>query len=129
MVSMWLRQTNEGIEALFAPTAVYTESWGPEYRGAAAIRHWFDEWNCRGRVLVWDIKQFFHKGDQTVAEWYFKNMMDDGRTEEFDGLSLVRWNTAGQIVSLMEFGCNLNRYDPYEHGPTPRFREEKAAWF
>lgn len=42
-----------------------------------------------GRVLTWDIKQFFHKENQTVVEWYFKNAMNDGRVEEFDGLSLV----------------------------------------
>lgn len=126
---MWLRRTGDGILELFAPDGVYIESWGPEYHGADAIRHWFTEWNSRGRVLVWDIKQFFHKGDQTVVEWYFKNAMDDGRVEEFDGLSLVRWNADGQITRLQEFGCNLNRYDPYAHGPVPQFRDEKAAWF
>lgn len=29
-----------------------------------------------------DIKQFFHKENQTVVEWYFKNAMNDGRVEE-----------------------------------------------
>ena len=126
---MWLTKRDTGIRELFAPDAVYIESWGPEYHGADAIRHWFTEWNSRGRVLAWDIRQFFHKGEQTVVEWYFKNAMDDGRVEEFDGLSLVRWNGAGQIVRLQEFGCNLNRYDPYANGPVPRFRDGKAAWF
>ena len=55
--------------------------------------------------------------------------MDDGRVEEFDGLSLVRWNGAGQIARLQEFDCNLNRYDPYANGPVPQFRGGKAAWF
>ena len=114
---------------LFVPDAVYVESWGPEYHGVDAIRHWFMEWNTRGRVLTWDIKQFFHKENQTVVEWYFKNAMNDGRVEEFDGLSLVRWNSAGQIARLQEFGCNLDRYDPYAHGPEPQFRDERAAWF
>ena len=126
---MWLRQADEGILELFAPDAVYIESWGPEYHGADAIRHWFTEWNGRGRVLVWDIRQFFQKGDQTVVEWYFKNTMGDGRVEELDGLSLDRWNDARQIVRLQEFGCNLDRYDPYANGPVPQFRDEKAAWF
>ena len=126
---MWLCQTDEGILELFAPDGVYIESWGPEYHGAQTIRHWFTEWNSRGRVLAWDIRQFFHKGEQTVVEWYFKNAMDDGRVEEFDGLSLVRWNGAGQIARLQEFGCNLDRYDPYAHGPEPRLRDQQAAWF
>ena len=127
--AMWLNGTDAGIESLFAPDAVYIESWGPEYHGLPAICHWFSEWNSRGRVVAWDIKQFFHKENQTVVEWYFRDAMDDGRVEEFDGLSLVVWNGAGQIVRLQEFGCNLNRYDPYANGPVPRFRDGKAAWF
>ena len=53
-LDMWLRREDLGILELFAPDAVYLESWGPEYHGAAAIRHWFQEWNTRGRVEVWD---------------------------------------------------------------------------
>ena len=127
--TMWLNGTDAGIESLFAPDAVYIESWGPEYHGLPAIRHWFSEWNSRGRVMAWDIKQFFHKENQTVVEWYFRDAMDDGRVEEFDGLSLVAWSGAGQIACLQEFGCNLNRYDPYANGPIPQFRDGKAAWF
>ena len=44
-LDMWLRREDLGILELFAPDAVYLESWGPEYHGAAAIRHWFQEWN------------------------------------------------------------------------------------
>ena len=77
--SMWLCKQDMGIEELFAPAAVYIESWGPEYRGVEKIRHWFAEWNTRGSVLAWDIRGFFHKEDQTVAQWYFRNAMDDGR--------------------------------------------------
>ena len=57
--------------------------------GARRVQHWFEEWNTRGRVLVWDIKQLFHKEGQTIAEWYFKNTMQDGKVEEFNGVSLV----------------------------------------
>ena len=62
---MWLEKTDLGIGELFAPDAVYLESWGPEYHGADRIAHWFREWNSRGTVLGWDIRQFFHRGDQT----------------------------------------------------------------
>ena len=105
---MWLQARDSGILDIFAPGCVYTESWGPKYHGAAQVKHWFDEWNTRGRVLVWDIKQFFHQGDQTAVEWYFKNRMQDGRTEEFDGISLIRWTAGGKIASLKEFGCNIH---------------------
>ncbi len=126
---MWLMQRDTGIEKLFAPDAIYTESWGPQYKGCAAIRHWFVEWNTRGKVLVWEIKQFFHRDNQTVVEWYFKNEMNDGRVEKFDGLSLVVWTEDGQIQSLKEFGCNLHNYDPYQNGDSPQFREEPIGWF
>lgn len=126
---MWLKKTDLGIRDLFAPDAVYIESWGPEYHGTEKIKHWFDEWNTRGTVLQWDIRQFFHQEVQTVVEWYFKNRMDDGRVESFDGMSLVKWNGEGRIAYLQEFGCNESRYDPYRDGPEPKFREGPAAWF
>lgn len=126
---MWLRGEDTGIADIFAADAVYIESWGPEYRGAAAIRHWFAEWNTRGKVLTWDIRQYFHREDQTVVEWFFRNRMNDGREETFDGLSLVKWTADGRIAFLQEFGCNLNRYDPYADGPAPKFREDAALWF
>ena len=77
----------------------------------------------------WDIRQFFHKGDQTVVEWTFANRMDDGRREVFEGMTLVRWTATGQIARLQEFGCNLDTYDPYRNGDPPMFREERALWF
>ena len=60
--SMWLCRQDTGIEELFAPDAVYIESWGPEYHGIGKIKLWFDEWNSRGTVERWDIRQFFHQG-------------------------------------------------------------------
>ena len=126
---MWLQKRDLGIQALFAPDAVYIESWGPEYHGSAKIKLWFDEWNTRGSVLQWDIKQFFHSGDRTVAEWYFKNRMNDGGAQPFDGVSLVRWTRDDRILFLQEFGCNRDRYDPYRDGAVPRFKDEKAMWF
>ena len=66
---LWLRKEELGIDSIFAPDACYIESWGPEYHGIEAIRHWFREWNTRGTVLRWEIRQFIHQGDQTVVEW------------------------------------------------------------
>ena len=127
--SMWLDKKDTGIEELFATDAVYIESWGPEYHGNGKIKLWFAEWNTRGTVERWDIRQYFHKGDQTVVECAFRCVMTDGTVQSFDGLSLIRWNGAGQICFLQEFGCNENRYDPYAQGKTPVFREEQPLWF
>ena len=126
---MWLQRQDLGISDIFSDDAVYTESWGPEYHGAAKIRLWFEEWNTRGSVLQWDIRQFFHKGDQTVVEWYFKCQMEDERTDAFDGVSLIEWTDDDRIRLLKEFGCNINNYDPYQYGDTPQFNDEKVGWF
>lgn len=126
---MWLEQEDLGIDCIFTEDVLYTESWGPRYEDRETVKHWFEEWNTRGRVLVWDIKQFFHKEDQTAVEWYFKNEMDEGGIDEFDGMSLVEWSPENKIKALTEFGCNIHYYNPYQYGDKPRFREEKAAWF
>ena len=83
--SMWLDKADTGIEDIFALDAVYIESWGPEYHGSGKIKLWFDEWNTRGTVERWDIRQYFHKGDQTVVEWAFRCAMTDGTVQSFDG--------------------------------------------
>ena len=126
---MWLRQEDLGIDGMFAEDVCYIESWGPQYEGRVAVRHWFREWNARGKVLVWEIKGYFHREDRTVVEWYFRNQMNDGRVEQFDGLSLVEWTPDNKIRALKEFGCNLDRYDPYRDGDAPQFRDEKTKWF
>lgn len=126
---MWLRKRDLGLSRIFSEDAVYVESWGPEYRGVTKIKHWFDEWNTRGTVLTWEIKQFFHTDFQTAVEWFFENRMADGKTERFEGMSLIRWTEDGRICFLKEFGCNADRYDPYEDDETPRFRDEKIRWF
>ena len=126
---MWLQKADLGIQTIFSENATYIESWGPKYIGAEKVKHWFDEWNTRGSVLAWDIKQYFHKGNQTIVEWYFKNTMTDGRIEEFDGTSLIVWTEDNRISFLKEFGCNINNYDPYQNSAVPNLREEKTMWF
>lgn len=127
--TMWLEKKDLGIQRIFADDVVYIESWGPEYHGIERVKQWFDEWNRRGTVLQWDIKQFIHTDEQTVVEWYFRNTLKDGMVEAFDGVSLIRWNGDGKIIFLQEFGCNQNRYDPYQNGSEPHFKAEKAMWF
>ena len=85
---MWLKQQDLGIDDIFTEDVVYTESWSPKYQDRKTVKHWFNEWNTRGKVLIWDIKQFFHKGNQTIVEWYFKNEMNAGSIEELTACHL-----------------------------------------
>lgn len=126
---MWLKQEDLGIDNIFTEDVIYTESWGPKYDNQKTVKHWFDEWNTRGKVIVWDIKQFFHKENQTTVEWYFRNKMDTGIIEEFDGISLIEWSADNKIQSLKEFGCNRNHYNPYQYSDKPEFKDEKVNWF
>lgn len=69
------------------------------------IRLWFEEWNARGTVPAWEMRQFFlTKDNQTVAEWHFKCMVNGGKTEEFDGMPLIVWNGQNRMQFLKEFG-------------------------
>ena len=126
---MWLQKKDLGISEMFADNSVYIESWGPEYHGSEKIKLWFDEWNTRGTVLQWDIKQFFHKENKTIVEWYFKNQLKNGTVEAFDGVSLIEWTNDNKILFLKEFGCNINNYDPYQNGSVPQFNGETSPWF
>lgn len=126
---MWLQQRDLGIDDIFAEDVIYIESWSPKYENRATVKYWFNEWNSRGKVLAWDVKQFFHKDNLTIVEWYFKNKMDTGNTEEFDGMSLIEWTFDHKIKFIKEFGCNLNHYNPYQNSDVPQFRSEKANWF
>ena len=112
--SMWLEGQAGDLTELFALDVQYIESWGPEYHGVSQVRHWFEEWNTRGKVLAWDIRGFFHREDRTVVEWYFENKMETGKKEGFEGISLIEWTDNDKIKSLKEFGCNCNRYNPYQ---------------
>lgn len=80
-------------------------------------------------MLEWEIKQFFHKDNQTIVEWHFKNKMNEGKVEEFDGISLIVWTADNKIKALKEFGCNCNNYNPYKESEIPLFRDEKVNWF
>ncbi|HDR1420081.1 TPA: nuclear transport factor 2 family protein [Pasteurella multocida] len=126
---MWLQQQDLGIDQIFTENVIYIESWGPKYTDRATLKHWFSEWNQRGKVQVWEIKQYFHKGNQTIVEWTFHDQMQDGRKEAFDGMSLIKWSEHNQICYLQEFGCHREHYNPYEQGDIPQFREDKKHWF
>ncbi|CUU46803.1 nuclear transport factor 2 family protein [Clostridium beijerinckii] len=110
----WLENNCSVLKDIFDLNVTYSECYGPEYHGIDTVTTWFKEWNKRGKVLVWDIKQFIHQGNITVVEWYFKCRYD-GEIEEFDGVSLIEFNDNNYIVSLKEFQSKIPHYYPYSN--------------
>lgn len=128
-LDMWLRGEDDGIRDIFAPDAVYTESWGPVYHGVEAIERWFREWLTRGRVLAWNIRRFFHAGDQTAVSWYFQCRMGREDPAGFEGVSVIQWTEEGRIATLTEYCCEPEQYDPYASGPVPVFRDKEKELY
>ncbi|MFT8342834.1 nuclear transport factor 2 family protein [Clostridium beijerinckii] len=110
----WLENNCSVLKDIFDLNVTYSECYGPEYHGIDTVTTWFKEWNKRGKVLVWDIKQFIHQENITVVEWYFKCRYD-GEIEEFDGVSLIEFNDNNYIVSLKEFQSKIPHYYPYSN--------------
>ena len=49
---MWLTKQDLGIDSIFAEDVIYTESWSPQYNNRQIVKHWFQEWNTRGKSLL-----------------------------------------------------------------------------
>ncbi|WP_026884709.1 nuclear transport factor 2 family protein [Clostridium akagii] len=109
----WLNKNGLLLKEIFDSKAIYSECYGPEYIGVEVIQKWFEEWNKRGTVKVWDIKQFIHEGNMIAVEWYFKCEYD-GNIGEFDGVSLIEFNGDNHIVRLKEFQSKIPHYFPYK---------------
>ena len=108
----WLEQDLEAVKEIFAENVVYSECYGPEYRGLSQIIRWFTEWNERGRVLEWRIKRVLQENKTLVAEWYFQCQYE-GVIDGFDGVSIVDFDDEMKIVKLREFQSKAEHYFPY----------------
>jgi len=108
----WLTQDESGLACMFAADAVYSECYGPEYRGLDQILRWFRDWNARGKVTAWDIKGWIRQGNRIAVEWYFACVYD-GEASAFDGVSIVECNAGGKICALREFQSKAEHVFPY----------------
>ncbi|WP_294372566.1 nuclear transport factor 2 family protein [uncultured Clostridium sp.] len=108
----WLEKNKEGIKEVFSDDIVYSECYGPEYRGINQLFRWFKEWNDRGTVLQWDINQIISSDKTTIAEWYFKCEYD-GKIEGFNGVTIAKFNDSMKICNLKEFQSKAEHYYPY----------------
>ena len=93
------------------------------------MKHWFQEWNTRGKVVAWEIKNSSpqRKIRQSLSG-ISKMKWTIGSIEEFDGISLIEWTDENKIKSLKEFGCNLNHYNPDEHRDTPTLEMKRQLF-
>lgn len=110
--SAWLSKNGAVLPMIFADDVIYSECYGPEYRGLNQIQHWFSDWNQRGTVLQWDIKNMIESGSTLCVEWYFRCEFD-GCVDGFDGVSWIEFDEAGKIVSLREFQSKPEHHYPY----------------
>lgn len=107
----WFDPAWNHFENIFNENIYYSESWGPEYHGILEIKQWFTNWHHHSCLLKWNIKQYIHKGNNTVVEWRFA-CQDQQKNNEFDGLTWIEWDDTLKIKVLKEFASVLPKYDP-----------------
>ena len=108
----WVNKNCLILKEIFDTEAIYSECFGPEYHGLDNIERWVQDWNERGTVFSWDVRQFIHQENMTVVEWYFKCVYDKS-IGEFNGVSLIEFNIDNFIVSIKEFQSKIPHYNPY----------------
>lgn len=108
----WLNNDIHAFQDILSDNIIYSECYGPEYRGINQVNTWFKDWNQRGAVTKWDIKQFVHQYNITVVEWYFECIYDNS-IAGFDGVSLIEFDDEGKITSIKEFQSKSEHYYPY----------------
>ena len=109
----WLENNDRSIEHIFTDGIVYSECYGPEYHGIEQIKKWFAEWNKKGKVIEWTIKQMIQQDSILVAEWHFKCIYNDIE-DEFDGVTIAEFDNDMRISKLSEFQSKTEHYFPYE---------------
>lgn len=109
---MWVQRDFALIDRIFSPDILYSECYGPEYRGLDEIRMWIEEMTQKQRVLEWTIKRYVHQGDTAAVEWFFKDEVE-GAVRGFDGVSLVDFAADGRIAAIREFASKAEHIRPY----------------
>ena len=108
----WLDKDIDTIRMVFSDDIIYSECYGPKYKGIGQIFRWFEDWNRKGIVLQWDIKRVIVSGNIAVVEWYFKCDCE-GSVDGFDGVNIAEFNEEMKICDLKEFQSKSKHYFPY----------------
>ncbi|MBL4931170.1 GNAT family N-acetyltransferase [Clostridium paridis] len=110
----WIDRDECVLREVFAEEAIYIESYGPVYNGLKEIQKWFRDWNKRGKVIAWDIKNIVVTENTVICEWYFKNEFD-GKVDDFNGVSWINFDKFNKIIQLKEFAATIPNYLPYRN--------------
>lgn len=110
--NMWIKRDFSAVSSIFAADIYYSECYGPEYNGLQEMNQWIHTMLQKQKVLEWRIKRFLHENDTVVVEWFFKEQQD-GTIHEFDGVSIIEFQTVGKIVSVKEFQSKSEQITPY----------------
>ena len=105
---------NKDIKDVFSEDIVYSECYGPKYLGIRQVIRWFEDWNTKGSVLKWDIKQITTVNKTVFVEWYFECDYEDS-VGGFDGVTIAKFNDSMKIYDLREFQSKAEHYYPYEN--------------
>lgn len=112
---LWKKKEDSSLSQIFDKDVIYIESWGAKYYSLDEVKTWFNNWIKTGEVINWKIKQFFHKENQTVLEWFFEcKMYENNKVDCFDGMSLVKWSEENKIYFLKEYKCDVETFDGNE---------------
>ncbi len=108
----WIKNDISIVKKIFDDSIVYSECYGPEYRGLKQVNQWFEDWHKKGKVIRWDIKSFIHDNSITAVEWFFEYEYNK-EVSSFDGVSLITFDSNGKIVNLKEFQSKSEHNYPY----------------
>lgn len=108
----WLNKDINVLREVFSDDVIYSECYGPEYRGIEQILRWFQDWNCKGTVTQWDIKKMYAIGKTVIAEWFFQCDYE-GSVGGFNGVTIAEFDDNMKICNLKEFQSKAEHEYPY----------------
>ena len=108
----WLDKDVDAVKGIFSDDIIYSECYGPVYKGIGQITRWFEDWNRKGTVLQWNIKRVIVSENIVVVEWYFKCDYE-GNVDGFDGVTIAEFDADMKIFELKEFQSKAEHYYPY----------------
>lgn len=87
----WLNKDEKPLTDIFAEDIIYSECYGPEYHGIRQIQQWFHDWNQKGTVQKWDVKQIYISRNTAIIEWYFQCNYCNTQGA-FDGVTIAQFD-------------------------------------